>query len=84
MLVKKIIEKLEENSCETKVGDALKAIQLKQKLAAASNASSSVSKTRICQAEKMFWEMIDEIRKEELSKLGLPDGSPSTKRGYEE
>ena len=75
MLIKKIIEKLEKNSCEAKVQDALKAIQLKQKLAPASDASFSSGKNRICQAEKMFWKMIDEIRKEELSKLDLqPSG----------
>jgi hypothetical protein len=71
MLIKKIIEKLEKNSCEAKVQDALKAIQLKQKLTLDSNTSLSSSKNRICEAEKMFWEIIDEIRKEELSKPSL-------------
>lgn len=71
MLIRKIIEKLEKNSCETKVQDALKAIQLKQKLTSASDIGVSSGKTRIGQAEKLFWEMIDEIRKEELSKLDL-------------
>jgi hypothetical protein len=71
MLIKRIIEKLEKNSCEAKVQDALKAIQLKQKLTLDSNTSLSSSKNRICEAEKMFWEMIDEIRKEELSKPSL-------------
>jgi hypothetical protein len=71
MLIKKIIEKLEKNSCEAKVQDALKAIQLRQKLTLNSNTSLSSRKNRICEAEKMFWEMIDEIRKEELSKLSL-------------
>ncbi|MFQ6031334.1 MAG: hypothetical protein ACE5K2_00305 [Candidatus Zixiibacteriota bacterium] len=75
MLIKKIIEKLEKNSCETKVGDALKAIQLKQRLASTSDGRSSSGRSGISQAsrhriraERMFWEMIDQIRKEELSK----------------
>jgi len=67
MLIKKIVAKLEKNSWEAKVGDVLKAIQLKQKLAPTSD------KSRISQAEKVFWEMIEEIRKEELSK---PDIQP--------
>jgi hypothetical protein len=71
MLINKIIEKLEKNSCEARVQDALKAIQLKLKLAPASDAGFSSGKNRIFRAEKMFWEMIEQIRKEELSKLDL-------------
>jgi hypothetical protein len=56
MLINKFIEKLEQNGFELKVQDALKAIQLKQKLAKTS------------EAEKIFWELIDQLRKEELSK----------------
>jgi len=55
MLINKFIEKLEKNGFEPKVQDALKAIQLKQKLAQTS------------EAEKIFWELIDQLRKEELS-----------------
>ena len=56
MLINKFIEKLEKNGFEPKVQDALKAIQLKQKLAQTS------------EAEKVFWELIDQLRKEELSR----------------
>ncbi len=55
LLINKFIEKLEKNGFEPKVQDALKAIQLKQKLAQTS------------EAEKIFWELIDQLRKEELS-----------------
>ena len=78
MLIKKIIEKLEKNSWQAKIQDILRAIQLKQKLASSSpqgpssdHASSSLRKSQISQAEKMFWEMIDQIREEELGKLAL-------------
>lgn len=54
MLINKFIEKLEKNGFEPKVQDALKAIQLKLKLAQSS------------EAEKIFWELIDQLRKEEL------------------
>jgi hypothetical protein len=58
MLTAKFIEKLEKNGFEPKVQDALKAIQLKLKLA------------RTSEAEKIFWELIDQLRNEELSKKG--------------
>ncbi len=70
MLIKKIIEKLEKNSWEAKVQDVLRAIQLKHKLAANSNARPSSGRNRVCDAEGSFWEMIDQMRKEEL---GEPD-----------
>ncbi len=54
MLINKFIEKLEKNGFVPKVQDALKAIQLKQKLAQTS------------EAEKIFWELIDQLRAEEL------------------
>ena len=54
--INKFIEKLEKNGFEPKVQDALKAIQLKLKLAQTSD------------AEKIFWELIDQLRKEELTK----------------
>ncbi len=63
MLIKKIIKKLEENSYEPKVQDALKAIQLKQKLVQTS------------MAEKIFWQAIDEIRRSELKKSNSPPSS---------
>ena len=62
MLINKFIEKLEKNGFEPKVQDALRAIQLKQKLAQTS------------EAEKIFWELIDQLRKEELNKTMTNDG----------
>jgi phenylalanyl-tRNA synthetase alpha subunit len=61
-LIDKIIKRLEENSFEPKVQDALKAIQLKQKLSEAK--SGGLVKTS--EAEKTFWQTIDEIRTSEL------------------
>jgi len=55
-LIKKFFEKLEKSGFEPKAQDVIRAIQLKQKLAQAS------------EAEKIFWEMIDQLRKEELGK----------------
>jgi vacuolar-type H+-ATPase subunit I/STV1 len=57
ILIDKIIKRLEENSFEPKVQDALKAIQLKQKL------------VKTSEAEKTFWQEIDEIRRSELQRL---------------
>ena len=56
LLINKFIEKVEKNGFEPRVQDALKAIQLKQKLAKTS------------EAEKIFWELIDQLKKEELGK----------------
>jgi hypothetical protein len=61
LLINKFIEKVEKNGFEPRVQDALKAIQLKQKLAKTS------------EAEKIFWELIDQLKKEELG------GEPSSK-----
>jgi hypothetical protein len=60
MLINKIIEKLEEGSYQPKVQDALKAIQLKHKLAPES------------EAEKTFWQLIDGIRDSELESSNGP------------
>jgi len=57
ILIDKSIKTLEDNSCKPKIRDALKAIQLKQKVAKKS------------EAEKIFWEEIEAIRSEELPKL---------------
>jgi hypothetical protein len=57
MLINKFLEKLEKNGFEPKVQDALKAIQLKLKLAQSS------------EAEKIFWELIDQLKKEEIGKM---------------
>jgi len=51
-LVQKIIEALADNSCKVKVGDALRAIQLREKVAKKS------------EAEQIFWQMIEEIKAE--------------------
>jgi hypothetical protein len=61
MFINKMKQKLQDDSYEPRMQDALKAIQLKHKLAPAS------------EAEKLFWEAIDDIRNEELYK------EPSTK-----
>ena len=57
ILIDKIIKRLEDNSFEPKVQDALKAIQLKQKL------------VKTSEAEKTFWQEIDDIRTSELERL---------------
>jgi len=51
-LVQKIIEALADNSCKVKVGDALKAIHLREKVA------------KKCEAEHIFWQMLEEIKAE--------------------
>ncbi len=56
-LIDKLIKRLEEDSYKPKVQDALKAIQLKQKVAKTS------------EAEKFFWQEIEAIRRDELPKL---------------
>jgi hypothetical protein len=56
-LIDNIIKRLEENSCQPKIRDALIAIKLKQ----------DVVKTS--EAEKIFWEEIEAIRRCELPKL---------------
>jgi hypothetical protein len=50
LLIDKITKRLEDDSCEPKIQDALKAIQLKPKVAKTSK------------SERIFWEMIDSIR----------------------
>jgi hypothetical protein len=57
ILIDKIIYKLENDSFEPKVQDALKAIQLRQKA------------VKTSEAEKFFWQEIEAIRNEELPKL---------------
>jgi hypothetical protein len=57
VLIDKIIMKLENNSFEPKVQDALKAIQLKQKV------------VKTSEAERIFWQEIDAIRTCELTKF---------------
>jgi hypothetical protein len=54
ILIDKIVQGLEDNSCQPRVRDALTAIQLMEKVAKSS------------QAEDIFWHMIDDIRKSEM------------------
>ncbi len=54
-LIDNIIKRLEDNSCEPKVRDALEAIKLEQQVAKTS------------EAEKIFWKLIESIRTSELS-----------------
>ena len=56
-LIDKIIKRLDDNSCQPKIRDALKAIQLKQKV------------VKNSEAEKIFWLEIEAIRRSELPKL---------------
>ena len=56
-LIKKVLRKLNSKDYQPKVSDALKAIQLKHKL------------KKTSEAEKIFWELIEKIRKEELRRL---------------
>ncbi len=56
VLIERCIERLQDKSYKPRVRDALKAIQLKQKVAKAS------------EAEKIFWELIESIRRDELEK----------------
>jgi hypothetical protein len=70
MLIHKFIENLRQNGLEPRAQDALKAIQLKQKL----------SKTS--EKEQIFWELIDQISKDEQRRAkSLPSGAnPVEKR----
>jgi hypothetical protein len=52
LLIDKSIKRLEEDSFEPKIRDALKAIQLKEKVAKTS------------EAEEIFWQLIDDIKSE--------------------
>ena len=64
-LIDKLIKRLEEDSYKPKVQDALKAIQLQQKVAK----TSEVERSETHRAEKIFWQEIEAIRNEELPKL---------------
>jgi len=56
-LIENIIKRLEDNSVQPKIRDALKAIQLRHKVAKSS------------ETEKIFWELIESIRTDELKKI---------------
>lgn len=55
-LISCLMKKLKSGKYQVKVAEVLKAIELKQKM------SSKGGKSK----EKIFWELIDQIRKEEL------------------
>ena len=65
ILIDKIIKKLEDDSFEPKIRDALKAIQLKQEVVK----TSEVERSETHRAEKIFWQEIESIRREVLPKL---------------
>ena len=56
-LLKKLLKKLNNKDYKPTVSDAIKAIQLKEKL------------KKTSEAEKIFWELIERIRKKELGKI---------------
>ena len=65
ILIDKSIKTLEENSCKPRIQDALKAIQLKHTVVK----NSEVERSETHRAEKIFWDEIEAIRREELPKL---------------
>jgi len=73
ILIDKSIKRLQKNSCEPRIQDALKAIQLKRKLSQAKSVgvvkTSEVERSETHRAEKIFWQEIEAIRSEELPKL---------------
>jgi len=72
MLIHKFIENIKQNGFEPRAQDALKAIQLKQKLAKTS------------EKEQIFWEMIDQISKDEQRRAkSLASGAGSVEKGKE-
>jgi hypothetical protein len=56
-LISSLLKKVKSGKHKVKVAEALKAIELKQKMR---------SKDQKKSKEKIFWELIDQIRKEEL------------------
>jgi hypothetical protein len=64
-LIDKVSQMLEDDSFEPRIQDALKAIQLKEKVVKAVKAEE----------QKAFWDMIEEVRQEELPKL-YPESKP--------
>ncbi|MCJ7496868.1 MAG: hypothetical protein MUO78_01855 [candidate division Zixibacteria bacterium] len=58
-LISCLLKKLKSGKYQVKVADAIRAIELKQKMR-----SKEPKKSK----EKIFWELIDQIRKEELPK----------------
>ncbi|MCK4403542.1 MAG: hypothetical protein KAW02_00500 [candidate division Zixibacteria bacterium] len=65
ILIDKGIRRLEDNSFEPNIRDTLKAIQLKQSMVK----TLAVERSETHRAEKIFWQEIEAIRREELTKL---------------
>jgi len=65
ILIQRCIKRLEDKSYKPRIRDALKAIQLKQNVAK----TSEVERSETHRAEKIFWELIESIRRDELKKL---------------
>jgi hypothetical protein len=65
LLIDKSIERLKRRTYRPRIQDALKAIQLKEKVVKAVEAEE----------QKAFWDMIEEVRQEELPKL-YPESKP--------
>jgi hypothetical protein len=63
LLIDKSIERLKRRSYKPKIQDALRAIRLKHKV------------FKDSEVEKLFWDMIEEVRQEELPKL-YPESKP--------
>jgi hypothetical protein len=63
LLIDKSIKRLQRRSYRPKIQDALRAIRLKHKV------------FKDSEAEKSFWDMIEEVRQEELPKL-YPESKP--------
>jgi len=78
-LIDKIIQRMNDNSCQPKIRDALKAIQLKEKLSEAKSVgvfqTSEVERSETHRAEQFFWQEIEAIRNDELPKL-YPETEP--------
>lgn len=72
LIISKFIENIKQNGFEPRAQDALKAIQLKQKLAQTS------------EGEQFFWELIDQISRDELSRAKrFSSGKGSTEKRKE-
>ena len=57
MLIERCIKRLEDKAYKPRIRDALKAIQLKQEV------------VKTSESEKIFWELIESIRRDELKRL---------------
>lgn len=65
-LIRCLLKKLKSGKYQVKVADAIRAIDLRQKMRSKGQKKSPSGS--ISDKEKIFWELIDQIRKEELPK----------------